>query len=380
MLGQQNPAPHPPILSLHQAQCLGDVLKNIASYGTVCNGCNRLTYVDDDGEHITISHESEFREAAAQQFPLKLIVNSVSDDQGLQPARSGSASNGSTQQSFLEEKEEAETGRVQAQLVATPPSPSDSVDTLLPPMQQAMTPTSVRAQPCAPPTSPSADYVSRLNLRLQEMHGCAVNASKVRYEAEQLGEQSFRCRVVLAFGKAGDGEYAWSGSHGSKKHAKQEGARLALARLVPDSSEKEDRPFLEEPSPTLRIDGSPVGGGAVGGAIEGGADSTTDLVNSDLMAKQSPAAVGANAGTSDMTKAAPGGASDISSWLCQIGIAEDDVNSVLLHFNKPEYGVKTLRELFALEESDVDEILRSLPLAKKRLIKISLKDPPKFSA
>ena len=375
MLGQQNPAPHPPILPLHQAQCLGDVLKNIASYGTVCNGSNRLTYVDDDGEHITLSHESEFREAAAQQFPLKLIVNSVSGDQGSQPACSGSASNGSTQQSFLEEKEAAKTGRMQAQQVATPPSPSDSVDTLPPPMQQAITPTSVRAQPCAPLTSPPGDYVSRLNLRLLEMHRCAFDASKVRYEDEQLGEQSFRCRVVLAFGKAGDGEYAWSGTHGSKKKAKQEGARLALASLVPASAETEDRPFLEEPSPTPRIEGGPVRGGAVGGAMKEGAACTTDLGNNDLTAKQSPAAVGADAGTSDMTEAASGGASDISSWLCQIGIAEDDVSSVLLHFNKPEYGVKTLRELFALEESDVDEILHSLPLAKRRLIRNHLNHP-----
>ena len=71
--------------------------------------------------------------------------------------------------------------------------------------------------------------------------------------------------------------------------------------------------------------------------------------------------------------AASGGASDISGWLRQIGIAEDDVDSVLLHFQKPEYGVKTLCELFALEEDDVDEILCSLPLAKKRLIKTRLK-------
>ena len=46
---------------------------------------------------------------------------------------------------------------------------------------------------------------------------------------------------------------------------------------------------------------------------------------------------------------------------------------MLLHFHKPEYGVKTLCELFALEEDDVDEILCSLPLAKKRLIKTRLK-------
>ena len=87
----------------------------------------------------------------------------------------------------------------------------------------------------APPTSPPADYVSRLNLRLLEMHRCAVDANKVRYEAKQLGEQSFRCRVVLTFGKPGDGKYAWSGSHGSKKNAKQEGARLALASLPASS-------------------------------------------------------------------------------------------------------------------------------------------------
>eukprot|EP00802_Teleaulax_amphioxeia_P010741 Tamp_10770.p1 GENE.Tamp_10770~~Tamp_10770.p1 ORF type:complete len:428 (-),score=72.49 Tamp_10770:308-1591(-) len=68
------------------------------------------------------------------------------------------------------------------------------------------------------------------------------------------------------------------------------------------------------------------------------------------------------------------GGSEIEAWLRKIGIAEDDISSVLLHFNKPEYGVKTLRELFALEEGDINEVLQPLPLAKKRLLKMHIQD------
>jgi hypothetical protein len=40
---------------------------------------------------------------------------------------------------------------------------------------------------------------------------------------------------------------------------------------------------------------------------------------------------------------------------------------------KPEYAVKTLRELFALDDGDIDKILQDLPLAKKKNIKKSIK-------
>jgi hypothetical protein len=66
--------------------------------------------------------------------------------------------------------------------------------------------------------------------------------------------------------------------------------------------------------------------------------------------------------------ATPGGA-EVRAWLLHIGIQEADISPILLHFNKPEYGVGTLRELFALEDADIDEILQALPLAKRRVLK-----------
>ena len=151
---------------------------------------------------------------------------------------------------------------------------------------------------------------------------------------------------MLRLGGAEDGEYAWSSTHTSKRNAKQDAARIALASLMLVSPGKEEKR-------ALLGQGAPLG--------KASADSTT---------QQSAAAVEAKA----MSEVAAGGASDISGWLREIGIAEDDVDSVFLHFNKPEYGVKTLREMFAFEEHDIDEILCSLPLAKRRLIKSSLKD------
>ena len=38
-------------------------------------------------------------------------------------------------------------------------------------------------------------------------------------------------------------------------------------------------------------------------------------------------------------------------------------------FSKPEYGVSILAELFELDDGDVDEVLRNLPLAKRNLLK-----------
>ncbi len=64
----------------------------------------------------------------------------------------------------------------------------------------------------------------------------------------------------------------------------------------------------------------------------------------------------------------PGGA-EVKAWLLHIGIQEGDIPPILLHFNKPEYGVSTLRELFALEDGDIDEILQALPMAKRRVLK-----------
>lgn len=295
-----------------------------------------MTYVDSDGEHITISHEIEFLEAVALQSPLKLIVKGVSDVQSSQPV--GSASNESTRQRMVEIKEAAKIGGVQAQQVAAPPCPA-------------------------------VDSVSKLYTYLQSIHKCAgQDSSKVNFEYEPIQGQGFRCRVVLRLGGADDGDYAWSQTRPNKQAAKRDAAMLALASLVPASSEQEDGPLLGESVPLARPPSLHIEDGALcakimGAAIGEGEDSKKDIGNTNLTAQPLAA----------VTEAASGGASDISGWLRQIGIAEEDVDSVLLHFHKPEYGVKTLCELFALEEDDVDEILCSLPLAKKRLIKTRLK-------
>ena len=40
--------------------------------------------------------------------------------------------------------------------------------------------------------------------------------------------------------------------------------------------------------------------------------------------------------------------SEIKAWLLSIGFDEADSEGIVLHFNKPKYGVRTLMELFAL--------------------------------
>jgi hypothetical protein len=70
--------------------------------------------------------------------------------------------------------------------------------------------------------------------------------------------------------------------------------------------------------------------------------------------------------------ATPGG-TEMKAWLLQIGTEENDIGRIVLQFLKPKYEVKTLRELFALDDGDIDEILQDLPLAKKKLIKKSIK-------
>jgi hypothetical protein len=63
------------------------------------------------------------------------------------------------------------------------------------PQQQAITPTSVRAQPCPSSGSPCRQYVNKLQKRLHQMHHCTLDPSKVRYEYEQQLQRSrFRCR------------------------------------------------------------------------------------------------------------------------------------------------------------------------------------------
>ena len=45
---------------------------------------------------------------------------------------------------------------------------------------------------------------------------------------------------------------------------------------------------------------------------------------------------------------ATGCGSEMRTWLLHKGIDQTDVGSIVLRFLKPEYGVKTLLELFAL--------------------------------
>ena len=70
---------------------------------------------------------------------------------------------------------------------------------------------------------------------------------------------------------------------------------------------------------------------------------------------------------------AGGDASEMAAWLSRIGIARDDIESVMERFSKPEYGVKSVRELLALQDKDIDEILEHLPLGKRRLLKKGIK-------
>ena len=193
---------------LRQAHHLGDVWKHCETSDSVPPP-HFLTYVDDEGENITISHEREFQDAAdffkVQQTPFKLIVNSRT--QNVWPAAGDSAPNGSTLvQAALETKE-----AVAAE-------------------QQAISPMIVQAKSNAVPTSPSADSVSALYQLLQRMPGWNQNPLSIQFQEE--GELRFRCRVVLNFGRNWDGEYAWSQAHGNKKAAKQDAARIALESLT----------------------------------------------------------------------------------------------------------------------------------------------------
>ena len=64
-----------------------------------------------------------------------------------------------------------------------------------------------------------------------------------------------------------------------------------------------------------------------------------------------------------------GADSNLVAWLKKIGIGESDIPTIMEQFSKPEYGVSTLAELFALDDGDVDEVLGNLPLAKRKLLK-----------
>ena len=65
-------------------------------------------------------------------------------------------------------------------------------------------------------------------------------------------------------------------------------------------------------------------------------------------------------------------AGDLAPWLRSIGIDEESVEDVLQNFTKPEFGVTSLKILFALDNEDIDEILKGVPLGQRKLIKKSI--------
>jgi len=63
---------------------------------------------------------------------------------------------------------------------------------------------------------------------------------------------------------------------------------------------------------------------------------------------------------------------DLHQWLLRIGIAEADVEGIVHELNRPEFGVNNLKTLFAIDAEDIDDILKNLPLGKRKLIKKSM--------
>ena len=60
----------------------------------------------------------------------------------------------------------------------------------------------------------------------------------------------------------------------------------------------------------------------------------------------------------------------MKAWLLHNGIEKTDIGSIVLQFLKRP---RTLRELFALDDRDIDEILQDLPLAKGKVLKKTIK-------
>ena len=71
------------------------------------------------------------------------------------------------------------------------------------------------------------------------------------------------------------------------------------------------------------------------------------------------------------------GGEELVPWLRHIGVDEESIDDVVGQFMKPEFGVSTLKMLFALDEEDVDDIVKDMPLGQRKLIKKSI-DAEKF--
>ena len=64
---------------------------------------------------------------------------------------------------------------------------------------------------------------------------------------------------------------------------------------------------------------------------------------------------------------------DEASWLREIGVSsEEHITSVMLHLTRPEFDISSRPLLFALDEDDVDDILKELHVGLRRLIKKSI--------
>ena len=63
----------------------------------------------------------------------------------------------------------------------------------------------------------------------------------------------------------------------------------------------------------------------------------------------------------------------MKKWLLYIGVDADELNNVVTRFQEPEFGIRTLKLLFALEDGDIDELLKIFPLGNRRLLKKSIK-------
>ena len=57
------------------------------------------------------------------------------------------------------------------------------------------------------------------------------------------------------------------------------------------------------------------------------------------------------------------------AWFLNAGVKQQDLDGVMKRFTQPQYGVNTLKILFALDDKDIEEILKDMSLGQRALIK-----------
>jgi len=57
------------------------------------------------------------------------------------------------------------------------------------------------------------------------------------------------------------------------------------------------------------------------------------------------------------------------AWFLNAGVTQQDLDGVMKRFTQPRYGVNTLKILFALDDKDIEEILKDMSLGQRALIK-----------